>query len=72
MIDGKTGFMVDPKDHVAFSEKVVTLLKDPRLAQQMGRAARERVLKKFSTEVVVEKNLKFYEGVVSGQRMEHG
>ena len=72
MIDGKTGFMVDPKDHVAFSEKVVTLLKDPRLAQQMGRAARERVLEKFSTEVVVEKNLKFYEGVVSGQRMEHG
>lgn len=72
MIDGKTGFMVDPKDHVAFSEKVVTLLKDPRLAQQMGKVARERVLEKFSTEVVVEKNLKFYEGVVSGQRMEHG
>ncbi|MGI0107873.1 glycosyltransferase family 4 protein [Salinimicrobium sp. WS361] len=64
MVDGKTGFMVDPKDHEAFSEKVVTLLKDPRLAKQMGKAARGRVLEKFSTEVVVEQNIRFYEEVV--------
>ncbi|MCX2837475.1 glycosyltransferase family 4 protein [Salinimicrobium sp. MT39] len=72
MIEGKTGFMVNPKDHEAYSEKVVTLLKDPELTEQFGKAARERVLKKFSTEVVVKENIRFYEGVVSSQRMEHG
>ena len=64
MLDGKTGFTVDPKDHEAFSEKVLNLLNNPALAQQMGKAARERVLEKFSTEVVVKQNITFYEEVV--------
>ena len=64
MIDGTTGFTIDPRDHKAYSEKVLTILNDPALAQQMGKATRERVLEKFSTEVVVEENVGFYEGVV--------
>ena len=70
MVNGKTGFTVDPKDHETYSEKVLSLLNDPALAQKMGKAARERVLEKFSTEVVVEQNVRFYEKVVSGQRTE--
>lgn len=66
MVEGKTGFTVDPKDHETFSEKVLNLMNDPALALQVGKAARERVLQKFSTEVVVEENLRFYEGVVGG------
>lgn len=68
MVEGKTGFTVDPKDHETFSEKVLNLMNDPALALQVGKAARERVLQKFSTEVVVEENLRFYEGVVGGLR----
>ena len=64
MIDGETGFMVDPKDHEAFAEKILLLLKDAPLSEKMGKAARDRVLEKFSTEVVVEQNIRFYEGVV--------
>lgn len=70
MIDGETGFTVDPKDHDNYAEKVLTLIKDPALAERMGKAAREQVLKKFSNEVVVERNLEFYRKVVRGQRME--
>lgn len=66
MIDGETGFTVDPKDHKVYAEKILQLLKDPTLAEKIGKAARKRVLEKFSTEVVMERNIRFYKGVVSG------
>ncbi|WP_423818451.1 glycosyltransferase family 4 protein [Salinimicrobium sp. TIG7-5_MAKvit] len=64
MLDAETGFTVDPKDHELYAKKVLELLNDPALAQQMGKAARERVLEKFSSEVVVKENIKFYEAMV--------
>lgn len=64
MVDGETGYTVDPKDHKTYAAKILQLLKDPELAAKMGKAARKRVLEKFSTEVVVERNVEFYEGVV--------
>ncbi len=64
MLDAETGFMVDPKDHELYAEKVLELLNDPALTKQVGKAARERVLKKFSSEVVAEQNIEFYERVV--------
>ena len=68
MVDGETGFTVDPKDHKTNAEKILQLLNDPELAEKMGKAARQRVLEKFSTEVVVERNVKFYEGVVKREK----
>lgn len=70
MTDGETGFTVGPKDHETYAAKVLELIMNPALAKRMGKAARKRVLEKFSTEVVVEQNVRFYEGVVSGQRTE--
>ena len=64
MIDGETGFTVDPKNHRLYAEKILQLLNDPALAEKMGKAAREKVEKEFSTEVVVERNIEFYESVV--------
>ncbi len=64
MIDGETGFTVDPKDHRLYAVKVLKLLNDPELAERMGKAAREKVVKEFSAEVVVERNMEFYESVV--------
>lgn len=63
IFDAKTGFTVDPKDHIAYSEKILQLLKDPELAAKMGKAARKRVLEKFSTDVVVEQNIGVYEKI---------
>lgn len=64
MIDGETGFTVDPKDHGLYAEKILQLMNDPALAEEMGKAARKQVVKKFSTEVVVEENIRFYEAIV--------
>jgi len=66
MIDGVTGFAVDPKAHQEYAGKVLQLLNDPILAKKMGKAAREQVVAKFSSEVVVRRNIGFYEKVVRG------
>ena len=60
MIDRETGFTEDPKDHKAYAEKILYLLNNPSESAKMGAAARQQVLSKFSTEVVVEQNLEFY------------
>lgn len=63
MIDGVTGFTVDPKDHQTYAKKILELLNSPNLARQMGKAARKQVRAKFSSEVVVRANLEFYKKV---------
>ncbi len=67
MIDGLTGYTVDPNDHQKYAGKVLQLLNDPELAKEMGKAAREQVISKFSTEVVVESNIEFYKRVVKSE-----
>ena len=67
MIDGATGFTVDPKDHELYAERILQLLNDTKLAEKMGKAARERVIEKFSTEVVVDRNIEYFRKVVSNQ-----
>lgn len=47
VLDGKTGFLVDPQDIKGCSEKVVTLLKDKKLATAMGKAGKEYIKRKF-------------------------
>lgn len=65
MTDGKTGYTVDPKDHQLYAERTLQLLLDPALSARMGKAARKQIMEKFSTEVVVEENIRFYESVIS-------
>ena len=47
VIDGKTGFLVDPRDIQGCADKVSLLLKDKKLAAEMGKEARKFVKKKF-------------------------
>jgi phosphatidylinositol alpha-1,6-mannosyltransferase len=42
VIDGVTGLLCDPRDHVAVADRVVRLLTDPELAQRLGEAGRVR------------------------------
>ncbi|TVZ25589.1 glycosyltransferase involved in cell wall biosynthesis [Gillisia sp. Hel_I_86] len=64
MIDGITGFTVDPKEHQEYARKVLQLLENPKLAKEMGKSARQQVVAKFSTQVVVERNIEFYKSVI--------
>jgi len=55
VIDGETGFLVDPFDKEAFSEKVALLLTNNDLSDQMGQAARDFVLQRFNWDEVVKR-----------------
>ncbi|MGD9971316.1 MAG: GT4 family glycosyltransferase PelF [Sulfuricurvum sp.] len=47
------GFVIKPKDYKAFAEKVVLVLKDKIMADEMGLAAREHILNGFRIEDMV-------------------
>ncbi|MHB1105111.1 MAG: glycosyltransferase family 4 protein [Lutibacter sp.] len=62
--DGVDGFLVNPKDHTTYANKIITLLKDPELQKQFGRAAKQKVVQKFSMEVAAKQSLAFYESLI--------
>ena len=61
MVDGDTGFLVPPRDHAAMAERIVVLLKDPKLRARMGEAALKRARDRFTVERMVEETVAVYE-----------
>jgi glycosyltransferase involved in cell wall biosynthesis len=60
VVDAKTGFLLN-RDPKKFAEKVLYLIKHPKIVEKMGKAARQHVLKNFSWErhnQCLEKHLK--------------
>ena len=45
--DGETGFLIDPNDKEGFAKRIVQILKDPSLAQTIGKKAHEVAKSKF-------------------------
>lgn len=58
--DGVTGFVVPAHDTAALGQKLRWLREHPKQAEEMGRAARRRVLEKFTWPGVVERCLEIY------------
>lgn len=48
--DGKTGFIVDPRDTAQFADRLTRILTDDALAQAMGEAGRARMETHFTVE----------------------
>jgi glycosyltransferase involved in cell wall biosynthesis len=65
VVDGQTGILVPPGDEVAMAESIVGLLGDPQKRALMGRAARERVIERFTIERVVKQVSTILEEVIS-------
>jgi len=45
--DGENGFLIDPNDKKTFADRIIQLLQDPDLAEEMGKKAKETVRKNF-------------------------
>jgi trehalose synthase len=45
--DGENGFLVEANDKKGFAQRIVQLLKDPRLAEEMGKKGKEMVRERF-------------------------
>jgi len=64
IIDGESGFLVHPKDHDLFSDRIISLMSDPILVREMGSKAEERVTAVFDIEKKVVENIRFYESII--------
>jgi glycosyltransferase involved in cell wall biosynthesis len=60
---GRTGVLVEPRDHAAMAREIVRLLQDDGLRQQMGEAARAHVAERFTVERMVAETAALYERV---------
>jgi len=64
MIDSKTGFTLNPKNHEDYANKMKLLLEDNELAKKCGKRARKIVLEKFEAEVIANKNIDLYKDLI--------
>ncbi|MCF6294171.1 MAG: glycosyltransferase family 4 protein [Flavobacteriaceae bacterium] len=64
MIDGKTGYTVEPTNHKKYAQRILTLLEDKDKVKVFGKEAREHVICNFSTTVIIKKNINLYESLL--------
>lgn len=68
--DGKSGFLVYPKDHDLYAERIVDLLNHPDLCREIGENARQRVEEKFDIKQIVKENIHFFEAILQSRDTE--
>jgi glycosyltransferase involved in cell wall biosynthesis len=64
MVDGETGYMVYPENHKLYAERILSLLQEMDLRRQLGQQARRHVMKHFSSQMVTQSNINFYESII--------
>ena len=64
IVDGESGFLVNPKNHQGYAAKITSILNDNALAKKLGDNARERVEKKFDITKIAAENIAFYESLI--------
>jgi glycosyltransferase involved in cell wall biosynthesis len=65
--DGVEGFLVHPKNHKQYAERILELLESPKLQSAFGVAASKKVSLKFSTETVARQSLLFYKKCIASR-----
>ncbi len=67
IVEGETGLLTQVEDHPAFATALKTLLDSPPLRQQMGRAARHRVIQHFSERDMIARTIELYRRLVTAR-----
>lgn len=65
--DGETGFLVPPSNSEALARRITDLLDNPAEAREIGRAAREEVVKQFSVEQMVSQTVALYREIIANE-----
>ncbi|MDI6049170.1 glycosyltransferase family 4 protein [Flavobacterium sp. XS2P24] len=63
MVDGVSGFLVHPQDHLLYANRIMELLADANLCLTIGRNSRKRVEAIFDIEKIVQQNILFYQSI---------
>lgn len=69
IVDGETGFLVDPSNPDEFAVAITRLLQDRELAEGMGRVGGDVIRGRYSWEAVAGSFVAFYEKHLSNQAM---
>jgi glycosyltransferase involved in cell wall biosynthesis len=67
MTDGVSGYLVHPKNHKEYAQKMIQILSDEELASKMGMEAKKQVQNKFDINEIVKENMNYYETIISKQ-----
>jgi glycosyltransferase involved in cell wall biosynthesis len=62
--DGVNGFLVHPRHHEEYANKIFQLLEDAKLQEIFGAEARKKVTEKFSITVVAQQSVAFYKSLI--------
>jgi len=65
--DGETGFLITKGDYQALAGRINQLLGDEALREEMGKNARNLVVKNYSLEMMGERTLKVYQESLEGE-----
>lgn len=65
IVDGESGFLVQPTNHKVYASKIVEFLKNDELRKSIGIKARERVEEVFDIDKKVIENIQFYKSLIS-------
>lgn len=68
IVEGETGYLVSAGDAEAMAARIVSLLREPERAQQMGERGRLRVEQKFSCAAQLENTVNLYERLLASVR----
>jgi len=60
LADNENGFLIDPGDSTQLTQRVLTLLQDPKLAKEMGRRGRSLIEEKFSWSLITSQVIDLY------------
>jgi glycosyltransferase involved in cell wall biosynthesis len=64
IIDGESGFLVHPENHLEYAAKINSILENDTIANQIGKNARLRVESLFDIEKIADENIRFYKSLI--------
>lgn len=66
--NGFSGFLINPKEHQKFADKILEVLFNNSLMSLLGMEAHKKVMKEFEMKQTIEKHLKYFEQIIEGKK----
>lgn len=60
----KSGILYNPRDYNALAKYIIELYNNPEYAKKLGKKGREEILNKFAPDIIAEKMINIYKGVI--------
>ena len=58
--DGINGYLVNPKNHLEYANKICSVLEDKNLQIELGKEANKKAMSHFDSKIIAEKSMAFY------------